>query len=316
MPERSFSAPYDTTTKAITAVVCVLLMFLAWIVHVIFIVPLFPLLFVITYAYSPRGYEVSDGAIVVRRLIGNIRVPLADVLSIRAGTPDDFTGVIRLWGNGGLFGYFGLFRTAKLGKCHWYVTDRNRTVIVFTSTKILVLSPDDIAGFIAAAGMSATSVTTAGAPIKIKRNFTGVIVAIAVGSAAVVLAWLAIVYSPGPAPYTLTADSLTIHDKFYPVTLRADAVDTAGIRVVDLTPDSPWRPTLRTNGFANPHYQSGWFRVANGKTVRLYSAGSHSLVLIPPRADGTFVLYQPPDPAQFVQELRRRWASLAREPSS
>jgi hypothetical protein len=67
-------------------------------------------------------------------------------------------------------------------------------------------------------------------------------------------------YSPGPPSYTLTAEALTIHDRFYPVTLKAEAVDVSQIRVVDITLEPDWRPVLRT--IANGHYPSGWFRVA------------------------------------------------------
>ena len=93
---------------------------------------------------------------------------------------------------------------------------------------------------------------------------------------------VAFTYSPGVPNYTLTSETLTIHDRLYPVTLRANAVDVANIRVVDLDGNSEWRPTLRTNGFANSHYESGWFRAANGQKVRLYRAGGERLVLLPP----------------------------------
>jgi hypothetical protein len=84
--------------------------------------------------------------------------------------------------------------------------------------------------------------------------------------------------------YTIKDEPLTKHDRFYPVTLHANAIDAENIRIVDLAGDPEWRPTLRTNGFANAHYQSGWFRVAGGRTVRLYRAGGQRLVLIRPRA--------------------------------
>lgn len=309
MPERTFSASYDSTAKAITAVTCGLLILVAWMVHIVFIALLFPLLICLAYAYSPRGYAVSGQAFVVKRLIGNIRVPLTDIRAIRMGTADDFKGCVRLWGNGGLFGYYGLFRTAKLGKCSWYVTNRSKTVIVAAQNRTLVLSPDDAQGFIDAAGMAPAGAVSGGAAeFQAGGNLTGKIVGIGIAALALALVSLALLYSPGPPGYTLTEDRLTIHDLFYPVTLQADAVDAGDIRIVDLTPESAWRPTLRTNGFANLHYQSGWFRVAGGRTVRLYRAGGKRVVLIPPKGNGTFVLYQAKDCERFAQELRRRWA--------
>lgn len=307
MPERDFSASYDSTTKGITAVVCVLLIVVAWMVHIIFVALLFPLLIGLAYAYSPRGYAIAGGAIVVKRLIGNVRVPLAEIREIRAGAPDDFTGVIRLFGNGGLFGFYGLFRTAKLGKCNWYVTDRSKTVIVVTSNRTLVLSPDDVQGLISATGAPSTGAAGSGAQFQMGRNPSGKIVAILVAAIVLAMVALTVAYAPGPPSYTLTRDTLTIHDRFYPVTLHADATDAGGIRIIDLRQDSSWRPMLRTNGFANRNYESGWFRVASGATVRMYRAGGQRLVLIPPKGSGAAVLYQARDPDRFAQELRQEW---------
>ncbi len=132
---------------------------------------------------------------------------------------------------------------------------------------------------------------------------------VAISVAAIVLAMVAmtVAYAPGPPGYTLTRDTLTIARQVLSVTLHADATDAAGIRIVDLRQDSEWRPTLRTNGFANKNYQSGWFRVTTGATVRMYRAGGQRLVLIPPKGSGTAVLYQAKDPDRFVQELRQEW---------
>jgi len=69
-------------------------------------------------------------------------------------------------------------------------------------------------------------------------------------------------------------------------------VDVEHIRVVDFGVDTEWRPTRRTNGFANAHYASGWFRVANGETIRMYRAGGTRLVLLPPKGDGAALLLE------------------------
>jgi hypothetical protein len=114
-------------------------------------------------------------------------------------------------------------------------------------------------------------------------------------------------YSPGVPGYTLTPDRLTIHDRFYPVTLSASSVDVDQIRVVDLTREAQWQPIARTNGFAVPHYRSGWFRVANGQKVRLYRADGQRVVLLPPIGDSAPVLYQAADPEGFVRQIRAVW---------
>ena len=84
-------------------------------------------------------------------------------------------------------------------------------------------------------------------------------------------------------------------------------MDVEHIRVVDFGVDTEWQPTERTNGFGNPHYASGWFRVASGKTIRMYRAGGARLVLLPPKGDGAAVLLEVGEPERFVVEVREKW---------
>ncbi len=313
---QDFSAPYDGTTKAVSAVVCVLLLVVAVMVHVIFVAAIVPLLLLAMFAYSARGYAVTEDVIVIRRWIGNIRIPLSAVREARPATTDDFRGSIRVWGSGGVFGYYGLFRTSRLGRCYWYLTDRQRSVVVRTAEKTYLVSPDNVAGFVAAVG--APAVLEARLPegqLKSGSGF-GWVLGMAIGGAVVALVALAFAYNPGPPGYTLTATRFTIHDRFYAVTLDTHAIDAAGVRVIDLASDPEWRPVRRTNGFANQHYQSGWFRLSNAKTVRLYRAGGTRLVLIPPKdPGGTFVLYQAADPDRFADELRRSLGAQSGSPA-
>jgi hypothetical protein len=88
------------------------------------------------------------------------------------------------------------------------------------------------------------------------------------------------------SPPKANLSSPSIHDRFYGVELKRSEIDLERVRVIDLTVDKGWRLTARTNGFANSHYQSGWFRVSSGVKIRLYRAGSDRLVLLPPKDDG------------------------------
>jgi hypothetical protein len=117
----------------------------------------------------------------------------------------------------------------------------------------------------------------------------------------------AIFYSPGPPSYTVTPESLTFHDRFYPVTLTATSVDVQCIRVVDLDVDTDWQPTICLGGFSNPHYRCGRFLVDSGKIVRIYQVDSRRLVLLPPKNDDTAVLVETREPEIFVDEVRRNW---------
>jgi hypothetical protein len=303
MPE--FTASYDTTTKVISGLICVMLFGLGLVVHFTVVQALFMLLVLGSYAYSPRSYAISGDALVIKRLIRNIRIPLDSIREVRPGTRDDLTGGIRLWGSGGMFGYYGLFNTGSLGKSTWYVTDRSRTVIVRTATKTLVLSPDDVQGFLGALKATPGQVLPGGTQPPLRADRISTLIGVGIGVLVAAFVAGALLYSPAPPEYTLAAGSLTIHDRFYPVTLKVDDIDAGQVRIVDLAQEPEWRPTLRSNGFANAHYQSGWFHTANGKRVRVYRAGGSRLVLIPPKGKGNSILYQAKDPERFIADLRQ-----------
>jgi hypothetical protein len=145
----TFTASYDRTTKIISAVVCLGLLAVVIGVQNFAAACLSLLVLAVCLAYSPRGYVLDGRSILVRRLVGTARIPLDEVREARRATPGDFRGSIRLWGSGGLFGYYGLFSTASLGKSTWYVTNRSNAVVLTTAAKTVLLSPDDPDGFLA-----------------------------------------------------------------------------------------------------------------------------------------------------------------------
>ena len=319
-PSQSFPASYDSTAKLISAVVCGVWIVIAFIAGNLLIAGLGALTVVLAYAWSPSGYSVSNRSIVVHRLIGDVRIPLDTIREARPAASDDFCGSIRLFGSGGMFGYWGLFRTATLGKSTWHLTNRRHAIVIFAN-KTYLISPDDVDGFLAVIRTSApVSPATAAAPFGSAPATGGGIatrlITLAVAALVILVVLFAFLYSPGPPNYTLTKDSLAIHDRFYPVKVSATQVDVPHICVIDLDSDRQWRPVTRTNGFANSHYRSGHFRVAGGQDVRLYQAQSRKLVLLPAIGKGTAILLETRDPAAFAAQLRSEWSGpLISQPS-
>jgi len=149
-PVNEFSTSYDLATKIISAVVCAAMLVAVAATRNALVAGSLILIVLLAYAYSPRGYVLSGLTLTVRRLIDNVEVPLDGLREVRLAEREDFRGCLRVWGNGGLFGYYGLFRTSRLGKCTWYVTNRGKAVVVATDAKTALFSPDDSASFIAA----------------------------------------------------------------------------------------------------------------------------------------------------------------------
>ena len=175
-------------------------------------------------------------------------------------------------------------------------------------------SPDDVKGFAAAvqgniAGQNTPQSDSDSALAQSSRSgglikkLIGVVIGITL-----ILPLVAIfLYSPGPPKYTITSEGLTIHDRFYPVTVKAADVDVEHAKVVDIGADPHWRLTARTEGIGLAHYKAGWFRVAGGEKVRMYRTISQRLVLLPPKGPNAPVLMEVMQPEAFIQEVRQAW---------
>jgi uncharacterized membrane protein YphA (DoxX/SURF4 family) len=306
----SFSVSYDSAAKTISAAVTVMFLVLGLATQNVAVGILFALILAAAFAWSPTGYSIADGFLSVHRVMGNLQIPLASIQEVRIASPEDLQGSLRIFGSGGLFGYYGTFRSPKLGKHTWFVTRHSHAVIVVIGTEKFVLSPDDVDGFLAwtrPAG-SAPSVRFMQAPATPSHSRTAWMAA-AIVAAATTLVIGTVFYSPGLPEYTLTNSSLAIRDYFYPVTLGAKDIDLSHARVVDFTFDPDWAPVARTHGFGNAHYHSGFFRVASGAEVRMYRGDSTKVVLLPSRNGDDPVLIETSEPTRFLKELRQKWGS-------
>lgn len=312
--ERGFSNSYDPLTKIITAAVFLLFIGIS-IASGTFMVGLLGLAVIgISYGLSPLSYVVTPEFICIKRIFGNAIIPLSSVREVRVAVPEDLKGSLRVFGNGGLFGYYGLFRTSALGICNWYITNRSKAVVLITAGKAVLVSPEDMTGFVDTVQSMAARYIRAEANAfpasKQKAARAGLLwsrVGALVATGVVALGAAAVLYAPGPPHYDLNSGGLTIHDRFYPVTIRSADIDVGRIRVVDIRADSYWRPVSRTNGFANSHYRSGWFRVAGGEKVRMYRAESNQLVLLPSKGATASVLMEVRQPEAFIHEVQRIW---------
>lgn len=101
----------------------------------------------ICYLYSVKSYTVTADKLIMNRRLRtwNKEIVLNNIESIRLSEEEDFYGAIRTFGVGGLFGYYGSFRSRKLGNFKMNATNsRNRVIIRLKNpNQIMVISPDD-----------------------------------------------------------------------------------------------------------------------------------------------------------------------------
>ncbi len=118
----------------------------------LFIVALLLIIFLSAYLFRPQGYTVTTDALIIKRSVSPVTIVRNSIVSAEQLHDNSLSGSIRLFGVGGLFGYFGKFSNSKLGKMTWYATRRNRNVILLLTNdqKKIIVTPDDPAAFLQA----------------------------------------------------------------------------------------------------------------------------------------------------------------------
>jgi len=147
-----YKASLDQTAKMLTGLAFVLV---AWAIiklglhnhhHVYRFVILAIILFVlfVIYLYSALSYEVNNFDLIIKRKIGDRNIKLTDIQEIKLVTKDDLGWGLRVCGNGGFFGYSGLFYFSKIKWIWLSATQRTNYVLIVTKNgKKRIITPDD-----------------------------------------------------------------------------------------------------------------------------------------------------------------------------
>ncbi len=107
------------------------------------------LIYFLTFAFRPVKYIVTKDELIVRRPLLNVHIKRADIKSVKLIEKNTISGSIRIFGVGGLFGYYGSFSNFSLGRMTWYATRRDKPVLVKTSgNKNIIFTPNDPATFV------------------------------------------------------------------------------------------------------------------------------------------------------------------------
>ncbi len=150
--EETFAAPWNRVLKLMT-IFCVIICAGVFSIGIVSLrhAPAFakvsaifiPLLILLGGAiFMVRGYTLSNGRLIIRRLGWS---SVVDLTSLISATPDPsaMDRSIRLMGNGGLFAFTGLFRNRKLENFRVFGTDPRRSVVLRFPNKTVVVTPDN-----------------------------------------------------------------------------------------------------------------------------------------------------------------------------
>lgn len=98
-----------------------------------------------SYLYHVTAYQLTTTDLIIRRPLTDKSIPLSQVIGVEVPSKKQMSYTMRIFGNGGVFGYFGKFRNDHFGKMTWFVTQRkNYLALRLANEQILIISPDDL----------------------------------------------------------------------------------------------------------------------------------------------------------------------------
>ncbi|MBP3424774.1 MAG: hypothetical protein J6K57_07030 [Alistipes sp.] len=88
----------------------------------------------------PRYLIIQNGLLIITHPIGRTVIEKSQVVKIEAIERSDLRGSLRLFGSGGFFGWFGIFRNSKFGTYRLYCGQLENLYLVKTTTKKYIIS--------------------------------------------------------------------------------------------------------------------------------------------------------------------------------
>jgi hypothetical protein len=107
------------------------------------------LIYFICLLLKPINYQITEKELIIHRLIKNVHIKRSEIESLEVLEKSALSGSIRIFGVGGLFGWYGRFANKQLGTMTWYVTRRDKPILILTkSNKSIIISPDEVETFV------------------------------------------------------------------------------------------------------------------------------------------------------------------------
>lgn len=106
-----------------------------------------PLMLLMSVLFIVTGFSLDTRGVSVRRVLWSTRIEISR-LNHAWHDPDVIKGSIRLFGNGGLYSFSGIYRSRKLGRYRLFATDPSRAVVMVHDAGTLVVTPADPEAFL------------------------------------------------------------------------------------------------------------------------------------------------------------------------
>jgi hypothetical protein len=107
------------------------------------------LIYGVAFILRPIHYELSGDSLTIHRLFGDVKIDRINIKCVELADKKKTSRAVRIFGVGGLFGYFGKFANSRLGFMTWYATRRDRTVLIETmDNKKIIVTPNEPEKFV------------------------------------------------------------------------------------------------------------------------------------------------------------------------
>ena len=156
----NYKASLDNLAKIITIFVLIIIATIAYMsikalvisegdvrvisIHSVILLFLFAILG-FCYFIGPQSYTIENGSLNIVKYAGNKKIKLSDIVEIRTITDGELTNIIRTFGVGGLFGYYGKYYSSNIGNITFYATQKRNKVFILTKQgDKIIITPDDL----------------------------------------------------------------------------------------------------------------------------------------------------------------------------
>jgi hypothetical protein len=154
-------APWAGTLKVTSAIGTIVIGVAAFIVYRVIVMPTglphvlalaialsFPAIAAVSFLFMVTGYDVAEGDLYVQRPLWSTRIALTR-LAKAWHEPTACRGSLRIFGNGGLYSFTGLYQNRTLGRFRLFGTDLKRAVVLNLERRVVVVTPADPDAFVA-----------------------------------------------------------------------------------------------------------------------------------------------------------------------
>jgi hypothetical protein len=104
----------------------------------------------VSFLLYPTSYFADENFLKVNSVLFSRSICKTDITEVVQPTNEKMKNTVRIVGSGGFFGYFGLFYNATYKWMIWFATQRKNYVLVKTTKRKFIFTPDQPEEFVKA----------------------------------------------------------------------------------------------------------------------------------------------------------------------